>query len=73
MAGFKVNPNSQIVENLSGVKDFCNAWENKRHKLPYATDGVVVKINDFKAFSRTHFAHQRKTLLIWKRTNLSKA
>ncbi len=47
IAGFKVNKNAHICKNLKEVKLFFEEWETKRHDLPYATDGVVVKINNF--------------------------
>ncbi len=47
-AGFKVNPNTKIFKNLHEVQSFFDIWEKKRHKLPYPTDGVVVKVNNFK-------------------------
>lgn len=46
--GFKVNDNHRKVPNIQGVIDFCNEWETKKENLPYATDGVVVKVNDLK-------------------------
>lgn len=48
MEGFKVNENHRKVDNIQGVIDFCNEWETKRETLPYATDGVVVKVNNLK-------------------------
>lgn len=44
--GFKTNPASKLCANISEVIDFCKYWDKERIKLPYATDGVVVKIND---------------------------
>jgi DNA ligase (NAD+) len=44
--GFKVNENSRLCKNIKEVIDFCNYWEQKRFELGYATDGVVVKVND---------------------------
>ncbi len=44
--GFKVNPNIRPVKNIKGVIDYCNEWENKRFDLDYATDGVVIKVDD---------------------------
>ena len=29
--------------------DFINYWDTHRHDLPYETDGVVIKVNDFQA------------------------
>ncbi len=45
--GFKVNPNIRLVKNIQGAIDFCKEWETKRFELDYATDGVVIKVNDF--------------------------
>ena len=45
--GFKVNPNIRLVKNIQGAIDFCKEWETKRFDLDYATDGVVIKVNDF--------------------------
>ena len=44
-AGFRVNPNRELCSDLNGIKRFCESWEQGRHQLPYATDGVVVKLN----------------------------
>ncbi len=44
--GFKVNKTSKLCHGLEEVKNFCNSWYEKKHKLPYAIDGVVVKVND---------------------------
>ena len=44
--GFVVNPELRKVSGIQGVIDYCNEWEEKRHQLPYATDGIVVKVND---------------------------
>ncbi len=46
--GFKINPNASLVNELNHVEAFFNQWEKSRKKLPYETDGVVVKINEFK-------------------------
>jgi DNA ligase (NAD+) len=45
-AGFRVNPNRELCADLAGINSFCDHWEQGRHDLPYATDGVVVKLND---------------------------
>lgn len=47
-AGFKVNPNTALLPDISAAKSFCAAWDSKRHKLSYATDGVVLKLNELK-------------------------
>lgn len=45
--GFKVPKESRLANNLDEVFEFINYWDVHRHNLPYETDGVVVKVNDF--------------------------
>ena len=45
--GFNVNPNRQSDLDIEGVIAFTGAWQEKRHELPYETDGVVVKVDSF--------------------------
>jgi DNA ligase (NAD+) len=47
-AGFKVNPNAELLSDLAAVEAFFAHWEPERRQLPYATDGVVVKLNDLR-------------------------
>jgi DNA ligase (NAD+) len=44
--GFVVNPLVKRVDTLEEVKAHCDWMEGERDRLPYETDGVVVKIND---------------------------
>lgn len=44
--GFKTNPVSKLCKNIQEVIDYCNLWYEKRFELGYATDGIVVKVND---------------------------
>lgn len=48
-AGFPVNRNFELVRGAKAVLAFCDRWETERHKLPYDTDGVVVKVNSLDA------------------------
>jgi DNA ligase (NAD+) len=45
--GFPVNPHVDSFDDIEGVIAYCNSWENKRAELPYQTDGLVVKVDDF--------------------------
>jgi DNA ligase (NAD+) len=45
--GFTVNPNREAGLDIDGVIAFTEAWHDKRHELPYETDGVVVKVDAF--------------------------
>jgi len=47
-AGFQVNPNAELLPSLAAVEAFFAQWEEGRRQLPYATDGVVVKLNDLR-------------------------
>lgn len=47
-AGFKVNPNAELLPDLAAVEAFFSRWDTGRRSLPYATDGVVVKLNDLR-------------------------
>lgn len=44
--GFKVNPHYRLFRDIDGVIGYCREWQHTRFDLPYATDGVVVKVND---------------------------
>jgi DNA ligase (NAD+) len=45
--GFKVPKEAKLARNLDQVFQFIDFWDIHRHNLPYETDGVVVKVNDF--------------------------
>ena len=45
--GFKVNPNIRLCKNAKEAIEYCKEWDEKRFSLDYATDGVVIKVNDF--------------------------
>lgn len=44
--GFKVNPNIRLCQNAKEAIEYCKEWDEKRFSLDYATDGVVIKVND---------------------------
>ena len=46
-AGFKVNPEAELLKDINEVKFFYQKWEKKRHSLAYDTDGIVLKLNEF--------------------------
>lgn len=45
--GFKVPTQCKLTNNLEEVFEFIDYWDVHRHNLPYETDGVVIKVNDF--------------------------
>ena len=50
--GFKINPHSKLCKSIDEVIDYWKVWTEKRHKLDYWVDGVVVKINSFRQQER---------------------
>ena len=53
--GFTVNENAKLHSDISGVEKYCRYWETERQKLNYATDGVVVKVNDISVQNELGF------------------
>ena len=45
--GLRTNPNNQYCRNLKEVIEYYNYWVEKRDKLEYEADGIVIKINNF--------------------------
>ncbi len=43
--GFKISEAMQLSKNLDLVFDYIRKWDQKRHTIPVATDGVVIKVN----------------------------
>ncbi|MBI5858002.1 MAG: NAD-dependent DNA ligase LigA [Sphingobacteriales bacterium] len=37
----------KVFTGIEGVIKYCNDFEEKRDKLPYEIDGMVIKVNDF--------------------------
>ena len=44
--GFKTNPNVRLCKNAKEAIAYCQEWDEKRFALDYATDGVVIKVNN---------------------------
>jgi DNA ligase (NAD+) len=40
-----VVPHSAVLLDAAQLVDFCNSWEHTRDTLPFAVDGVVIKVN----------------------------
>ncbi len=47
-AGFKVPDTFTKANSIEEVLDFVSQWDEKRHQLPYETDGVVIKVNNLQ-------------------------
>lgn len=44
--GITCNRQASVFTNLADIMNFVNDWGEKRHDLPFNTDGLVIKIND---------------------------
>ena len=45
--GFKISEYMTLCHGAAEVIDYINHWDEARKTLPYPTDGVVIKVNDF--------------------------
>lgn len=50
--GFLVNRDAPVFKTVEQVMAFANEWDEKRHTLPFGTDGLVVKVNDRGLYGR---------------------
>ncbi len=53
--GFEVNPYRELCTDLTGVATFFKRWEEDRKALPYATDGVVAKLDNLQLQEKAGF------------------
>ncbi len=44
--GLPVSDKRRICHNISDIEAYIHYWDKERKHLPYATDGIVVKINE---------------------------
>ena len=50
--GLPVSDKRKICKDIAEIEEFIAYWDEARHALPFATDGIVIKINEL--------AHQRE-------------
>lgn len=48
--GLRRNLQASIFTNLADVMHFVDEWSERRHELPFNTDGLVVKVNNRAQF-----------------------
>ncbi len=46
--GFKISGQLKKCHNRKEIFEYINHWDEARKTLPYDTDGVVIKVNDYK-------------------------
>lgn len=50
--GLRRNQQASVFTSLKDVMDFVHTWDEKRHDLPFNTDGLVIKVNDREQFAK---------------------
>ncbi|MFR9651378.1 MAG: NAD-dependent DNA ligase LigA [Rikenellaceae bacterium] len=45
--GFKISEHRRLCQNIEQIEEFISYWDKERFNLPFATDGVVIKVNNY--------------------------
>jgi DNA ligase (NAD+) len=53
--GLPVNPHTKLCGTMDEVVAYCAEWSARRKELPYDTDGLVIKLNDWGQRERVGF------------------
>lgn len=65
--GFRVNPHRQLCHSLKELQAYYDHWQTARHSLPYMTDGMVIKLNDFTQQEKLGFTQKTpRWAIAWK-------
>jgi DNA ligase (NAD+) len=43
--GFQISPHARKCKDAEAILNYLTTWDQKREGLPFATDGVVIKVN----------------------------
>jgi DNA ligase (NAD+) len=49
--GIASGKQSAVMKDVDEIMHYVDEWDDKRHHLPYNTDGMVIKLNDRKEFA----------------------
>lgn len=49
--GISANTQARVFKTVDEVMDFVDTWGDKRHELPFNTDGLVIKVNDRQLYA----------------------
>lgn len=50
--GIAANAQATVLNTIDDVMRFVDVWQEKRHELPFNTDGLVIKVNDRPLFEK---------------------
>ena len=45
--GFKISKMMRLCSSMEQIEQYINYWDTQRKALPFPTDGVVIKVNDY--------------------------
>lgn len=45
--GFNVSDRRRICRSIEEIEAYISYWDEARHSLPFPTDGIVIKVNEF--------------------------
>jgi len=48
--GFLINRDAHVLPDVGAIMKFAKLWDKKRQKLPFNTDGLVIKVNDRRVY-----------------------
>ncbi len=63
-AGFPLQPEARVPEGIEAVIRVCREWADRRHQLPYETDGMVVKVDAFELQRQLGFTAKSPRFMI---------
>jgi len=46
--GLPISQERRVCKDISEIEAYIHHWDEARHSLPFATDGIVIKINEFE-------------------------
>lgn len=46
--GLPVSDNRRVCKSIEEIEDFISHWDTERKTLPFATDGIVIKVNELQ-------------------------
>ncbi|MBR1625701.1 MAG: NAD-dependent DNA ligase LigA [Bacteroidales bacterium] len=50
--GFKIEQHVRIANGIDDIMEFITYWDKQRDFLPYAIDGIVIKLNEIKYWNQ---------------------
>lgn len=53
--GFPVTRDATLCHSIQEVLQVCDGWQQKRNRMPYEIDGLVIKVNDLEVQGRLGF------------------